>query len=429
MSSRSSSTIQRSFGKAFLFFFLILSGGILSDGLLQAQSWNRAVFRGDEIEPRDYDFNEEYFLNLMSYRLAPDWEDLWNESDKSYLLTVGSVRSDEFYIRQELKLHLDVTDGLRFHYDLLQDEDFDTRFLRHRAGLVYAFNETWSGYAFGEGTSLKEDNDVGAGVVFRAGVHDWCELQLTAVDFNEAKGKENRRFRRDAYGALLRNEISLSEKIYIGAGVELQMPMKLIDPGEDVEFRFRKGIYEGWLGWRIGDESRLRFFLSAGDTGKESDYITPPPSDQRLHRNTFRAGAECQWRSRLPLAVGVGREDLAGWRAGCEFFHFRERSLFPDSALLGEIHERDEFTMYGGVSFEMWEKVFLKPALYVDYVSQIERYPKQPVKNDRSSGIQAKLSGMAEIRFSRKVRLVINPNIDLDQMNWGGGNVQFIALF
>ena len=97
------------------FFFFLLALLLIEEGRLHAQAWNRAVFRGDEIEPRDFEFNKEYFLNILSYKPGPDWEILWQGTERGYLVTAGSLRSDEFYIRQEVKLHMDVAQGVRFH--------------------------------------------------------------------------------------------------------------------------------------------------------------------------------------------------------------------------------------------------------------------------------------------------------------------------
>lgn len=396
--------------------FLVLSGVTL-----EAQSWNRAVFRGDEIDPRDFEFNKEYFLNLTSYRVAPDWEELHKANDRAYLVNVGSVRSDEFYLYQDLKVHLDVNEKARFHFDFLQHEDFDTRFLRNRVGLVFPLHENWSAFASGEGTSFKEDNDIGAGVIYRRGLHDWWELQITAVDFSERKGKNDRRFSKDPYGLLLRNEIPLSDKIFIGTGVELQLPMTLVDPGEDLEFHFDKGLCDAYVRWRLGETEEVRFFVAAEETEKQTEYESTPIDDQKLSRHSFRGGAEYYWRSDVPIE--------ADYHVGCHYFHFRERSLFPGESVEDERHRRDESTVYGGLAIEIMDDVFLRPALYVDYVSQIELFNNNPRRNDRYHGIQSKLSGLVEIRFEDTIRLTINPNLDVDQMNWGGGNIQFIAIF
>ena len=62
-------------------FLVFCAFFLLSAAPLAAQSWNRAVFRGDEIDPRDFEFNDEYFLNIMSYSFAPDWEQDWQGSE------------------------------------------------------------------------------------------------------------------------------------------------------------------------------------------------------------------------------------------------------------------------------------------------------------------------------------------------------------
>jgi hypothetical protein len=405
-------------GRQSLLVILLL---LLSGGLGSAQSWNRAVFRGDEIEPRDFSFNDEYFLNLLSYRPWPDWQSIWAGSERGYLLTVGSVRSDEFYLYQAAKLHLDVAEGVRFHYDLLEHEDLDSRYLRHRPTLAFPFHEQWTVYAFGEGGPVKEDNDVGVGAIFHPGPHHRWELQLTGVDFNEAKGKEGRRFSQDAYAALLKNEIPISEKVRVGSAVELQLPLTLVDPGENLTFRFKKRLYEGYLRWRTGDRSELFFDLSAEDTGKDTRYSSLTPTDQRLSRNAFRANMEYRFYMETPLA--------ADCRLGFDYFHFRERNLFPEDPLTRNKLERNEYTLYGGLSIELSERFLFRPALYVDYVSHNRLFPEDEIRNDRFNGIQSKLSTALEIRFKETIRLAINPNLDLDQMNWGGGNVQLIALF
>jgi len=408
-------------GGGILFLLLPCAFLAFSATPLAAQSWNRAVFRGDEIDPRDFEFNPEYFMNVRSYSFAPDWEEAWQGSDKGYRLTVGSVRSDEFYLKQQVKLHLDVTEKVRFHYDLLQDEDYDTRYLRHRAALVLPVHDNWSVYGLAEGTAYKEDNDLGAGAIYTRGPHNWWELQLTGVDFNEEKGMDGRHFSKDAYGLLAMNEIPVSESVFIGGGIEFQLPMTMVDQGEDIEFHFDKKLYDAYLGWRAGGETEVRVFAGGERTGKNSDYFVDNASDQRLDRHSFGGGAEVLWRSDTPWE--------ADYRAGACYFHFRERSLFPGDTAEDQKHERNEHTLFCGLTVQLQDDLFFRPMIFADYVSQNELFRNDPHRNDRYNGFQGKVSATLEFRFSDTARLTINPNLDLDEVNWGGGNVQVMILF
>lgn len=389
---------------------------------LAAQSWNRAIFRNEEFDPRDFEYNEEYFLNVKSYEVWPGWERVWAGSDKGYLASLGSVRSDEFYLRQEVKLHLDVVERTRFHWDFMQDEDFDTRYLRNRAALTYAPHETLTVYGTAEGTQFKEDNDVGAGGIYRWGARDWLELQLTAVDFNDSKGKEGREWETNAYGVLVRNEITLAAGVFCGGGIQLQLPMELTDPGEDIDtFRFRKSLYDAYLACRPGDGSELLFYVNAELTGKNRRNIVDVTETRRLDRDALRAGVQYFWMGEPP----VEPECLAG----LDYFRFRESSVYRDAPLDDWDHDRDEFMVYGAVTVPVKDKLLFRPALYLDYVSQNDLYRNDPRLNERDNGIQAKINGAFEIVFKETIRMVINPTLDLDDMAFGGGNLQFVALF
>ncbi|MHC4944645.1 MAG: hypothetical protein ACYTG7_16625 [Planctomycetota bacterium] len=401
-----------------LLFFLFL----LPFEPLLAQSWNRAVFRDDEKEPRDFSYNDEYFLNLHSYQPAPDWESMWESGERGYLISLGSVRSDEFYLRQEVKFHGPISESFGFHFDLLQDEDFDTRFLRNRVAVTFTPHEEWTIYALGEGTAAKEDNDIGIGTIHSSDALGMWEVQLTAVDFNEDKGQQGREFRDDAYGLLVKNRISLSENLSLGGGIDYQLPMTLVEPVETLKFRFDKRQYHGWLRWRTGDESSLRLAVKGEVTSKNTQYQRPaPPSDQRLNRNAFKSNMEFMW---LWEQFYDARCYL-----GFQYFHYWERSRFPEQQQDSIKEERDEFTFYGGPSIEIHEQVFFKPTFFLDYVSRNLLLLADPSRNDRYNGFQGKLSGIFELRFKDTVRLVIHPALDLDKMNWGGGNIQFIAFF
>jgi hypothetical protein len=389
---------------------------------LLAQSWNRAVFRDDEIEPRDFSYNNEYFLNIHSYQPAPDWESMWERGERGYLISVGSVRSDEFYLRQELKFHVPISESFGFHFDLLEDEDFDTRFLRNRVAVTFAPHEEWTIYALGEGTSAKEDNDIGIGTIHSSDTLGMWEIQLTAVDFNEDKGKQGREFRDDAYGLLVRNRISLSENLTLGGGIDYQLPMTLKEPVETLEFRFDKRQYHGWLRWRTGEESSLRLSVNGEVTSKNTQYQNPaPPSDQKLSRNALKSNVEFMWRWE--------RFHDARCYLGFQYFHYWERSRFPEQQQDSIKEERDEFTFYGGPSIEVFDQTFFKPTFFLDYVSRNILIPSDAARNDRYNGFQGKLSFICEFRFKDTVRLVVHPALDLDKLNWGGGNVQFIAFF
>lgn len=399
----------------FLVFFCLLQSSSF------AQSWNRAVFRNDEIDPRDFTFNDEYFLNLQSYQYWPDWEEKWDASDSGYRITVGSVRSDEFFLHQEAKLHLDITEHFRFHYDLLQHEDFDTRYLRQRPTLVFPFHEKLTAYAFGEGSQLKQDNDIGVGAVFHPAARHWWEVQYTATDFNEQKGKMGRHFNGSTHAFMLKNRVPLTEDLLVGGSLEMQEPLTLIDPADDLRFRFRKSLYSAFIEWRTHEENFLALHLSGEDSGKQNRYSDPATVDRNLNRNAFRSTLEY----RFPLEAPIE----ADWRAGFDYFYFREHVFLPEGGGESERLRRYEYTVFAGLSCPISAKCHFRPMLFIDYVSHNRLFPENVGRNDRYNGIQSKLSGAFEFRLTKTARLIINPNLDLDEMNWGGGNVQFIALF
>jgi len=218
---------------------------------------------------------------------------------------------------------------------------------------------------------------------------------------------------------LLRNELPLFDDLALGGSIELQFPLTLVDPGEDL--RFRKTLYGGSLRWHMDEQSELVLELSANESGNQMQYSASLPADRRLKRHAFRSGLEYRFLMETPFT--------ANCRMGFDYFHFKEHLFHPEGGTTGTRLARYEYTFYGGLSYSILEKVNFMPALYIDYVSHNRLFPEEALRNDRYNGIQSKLSTALEIRFTEMVRLVINPNVDLDQMNSGGGNVQFIALF
>lgn len=111
----------------------------------------RAEFRGDEIGPREFDYNDEYFLNLFSYRLrlthrwawgdaaSPRWRWFWGDTAVGYDITAGSIRTDELYLHQQAIVRLPMSSHITTEYRFIETEDHDTRYLRNEVELLLRF--------------------------------------------------------------------------------------------------------------------------------------------------------------------------------------------------------------------------------------------------------------------------------------------------
>ncbi|MBX3472598.1 MAG: hypothetical protein KF878_37580 [Planctomycetes bacterium] len=248
--------------------------------LLFAAPAARGEFRGDEVRPRSFDYNDEYFLNVFSYRqrlthrwawgnaASPRWRWFWGDTALGYDVTAGSLRSDELYLRQQAIVRLPWSNHVTGEYRFVEDEDYDSRYRRNEVEvLVRLFRPAYAlplldtlgrtplpdGLFFGGQGLLdaeKEHADIGWVLGWRG---EWLglRLDLVQVDYwynqkNKVGGEYEREpltFRAKAGALLLEGDLELL------AWFQDDLPTTLRLPQDSLTFRYRKqeaGVAARW---------------------------------------------------------------------------------------------------------------------------------------------------------------------------------------
>lgn len=110
-----------------------------------------AEFRDDELDPRDFEYSDDNFINVFSYRhrlshrwrwanaASPRWRWFWSDNALGYQITAGSLTTDELYLHQEAIVRLPWSNNITGEYRFIETEDYDERYLRNEVEVLFRF--------------------------------------------------------------------------------------------------------------------------------------------------------------------------------------------------------------------------------------------------------------------------------------------------
>ncbi len=384
------------------------------------QDWNRATFRGDEIDGRPFELSDSYFLDLLSFSPSSGTSEVWARSDNGIRWSGGSIRTDEFTFDHELRIRqpIPAAPGLYLRFGYLESEDFDSRYRRVRAGFEQEVlgRGTRVSVLF-EGTQLKQDNDFIFGAVHEAG--PWrAEASFTAVDINEDKGKDGRKFPRDPYATHLAVDWTPATAWTFGLTWDAQLPMTILEPVEDRRFSLRKMQPRMRAAWRLGRADRLQ--LVARAEFSRSRRLTLSTGEE-LDREREFYWPSFEWRH----FEASGIETVVGLR----WLRLHEGDRRFQNRPLERRFERREVQLSGGLQIPVGEPWWFSPTLWLDWVELRAETPLNPSGTEHERGLEAKLGTALEWRGSSSIRIVVNPTFDLGSVEFGGGNLQVVLSF
>lgn len=430
--------------------------------LALVQTTAHAELRRDEIGPRRFDYNDEYFLNLYSYRprlthrwvwadaANPRWRWFWSSTAVGYTVTAGSIRTDELYLHQEAMVRLPWTNNLTAEYRFIESEDYDTRHLRNEVEVLFRFlrpayslplldtlgrTPPEDGLFFGGQGLLdadKENADIGGVLGWRG---DWFGIRLDylAVDywFND---KNDERAEYTSGPGTVRAKVGaqlLEGDLEVLAWYEDDLPTTLELPEEgDLRFRFRQQELGFAARWRVAPGVRADVQAWAERTHERRRSPDPGVNDD-VDREALRV-----W-----LAGEVDVAPLLG-----------SSSRFRDVVLLGAFfHHLDEetvgalttpdMTIRRGEAFAELGYVLGLPTFDPDYVLGLRVQTQngflsmrdvRPAENKHTvtERFLSKLGLGLEVVFREGLGLAFFQfTFRVDQATFGGGNAQVMLRF
>lgn len=395
-----------------LCLLLVLAGG----------ARGQSPFRLDEIDGRDYEFNTDYFLNVFSFRYPLPWRQAWREARNGFRGLAGSIRTDEFYIFQEMKLNYDLDANHRFRFFQEQKEDFDSRYRRIEIGLQRKILHPGPVRAgiFIEALADKVENDVGFEVTYGDHPTGIGRIAFTLVDvlYNK-KGEEPRRYSRFPYTLDVEGWVPIGERLVLGGGIHHNFPLRLKLRDRGMHFTYRKNYSEIFLEYRLTRRSILSLRGWIEDSLIGRNFFTGT-SDRDLDR--FAHFGEIEYRHRFDS----GTEVFGGlWTFGLS--EENRAPLEPTQAV--SLLRREEY-LFAGTAWPLPRGFTLHPMVMLGWTNNVERFPVDSNRKiDKDRGVQSKVNLGFEYTFSPKASLIVNPTFDLDHLRFGGGLAQFQLVF
>lgn len=424
----------------------------------------RAEFRGDEIGPREFDYNDEYFLNLYSYRprlthrwawgnaASPRWRWFWGNTAVGYDVTAGSTRSDELYLHQEAIVRLPWSNHITGEYRFIESEDYDTRYRRNEVELLFRFfrpdyslplldtlgrTPHEDGLFFGGQGLLdaeKENADIGWVLGWRG---DWLGVRLDYINVDYWFNEKNDRLAEYTAGpGTLRAKVGalfLEGDLELLAWYEDDLPTTL----------------------ELPEEGPLRFGFRQQEVGFAARWLVTPGVRADVQAWAERTRERRRSSQAAELNDDVDREALRVWLAGevdVPPLLGAGSSRVRDVVLLGaHLHHLDEETVgivtapdmtirrgeaFAEVGYVMGlptfdpEYVFgLRVQTQNGFVSMRDVRPAEG-KHTVTERFLSKLGLGLEVVFREGLGLAFFQfTFRMDQMTFGGGNAQIMMRF
>ena len=397
---------------------------LLAATLISAPAGAQEGFRTETVQDRTFDYTDTYFLDVLTFLPPEDWQEEWDASASGYRLTVGSVRTNEFYLDEQMRVEADVTRWLRARIHLFQREDFDSRYTRLLTGGDINLTDRFS---LGSYTTLlpeKEEMDIAFVASYVVDRSDYLSLSINLVDalFNE-KSDSNDRIGGEPFTVKLRGRVRPANDWTLAFNVGRDFPLRVEFRDDGFDFLHRKSFYSTRLSGPVGDRWGLVVRLDGENGERQRDYDDPMHLDNmEQERDHFRFRME--WTRRL-------RGDFTA-SAGFDYFYLYEATRFVNDPAESERMLLREATVYGALRIPLpfvADGFALRPGLFVSHFSDEDLFPGNPGRTDEVDGIRSKVVTAVEHKIPGRVRLLLSATWRTDKFSFGGGNVQVQITF
>ncbi len=377
-----------------------------------------ALFRGDEFEARDYEIARHYFINRFSYLPLYDVRERFEASTNAYIGAGGSLRSDDLYLYQHLKVEQSATPSLDLFASYIQDRDFDGTYQRFSLGVRYHLTQEWSVELLGQPSAIKAEADIGTAVSYVGSqLHSRAQILFPLFVYDDKNPDE---------GTVDRQPINLQWDLFQQLGSkwhvyftsDLDFPSKLTNPRQSFVFDFER--YAGRLGarYQFTDSSHIRLDLEAEHGSKRRIGLTPADvNDFKIDRDYVGATLEW-WRS---------RPEYGHQRAGVHFVYFDEDNVYPFDEAENLRLERSDRILYAGRTWRLRDRLQLNTLLLINILND-RRESLDDEERRNTSYFLARATGSIQYSAER-LQLEAGSALNFDQTRFGGGFVRAFMDF
>ncbi len=383
------------------------------------------VFRGEEIDDRDFVYDQGHFLNVLSYEIDPEWEKTFEFSRNGHLLTAGTLDDQEIWIHQQLKLQPQLTEKLSYRFHFQQAEDFESRYVRFLLEAEYAIHPNWKISIPFTPLPQKDSLDLGIGLTYTDENVRYLKLTYigTNLFFNNHTA-QNRRFEKNPGTVAFQGNIQAGDFwTKWTAGEILPLEWELRDQFNT--FEYQRFYYRNLSQISLCPDSDLWFWISG---------------EKALKNRLFEPGLEL-FNTRLNRRVFTGRAELRRrWgphqgKLGFQYLGLREDNEMsfppPEETLL----RRREHSAYVGYEYSFGDAEFaiFDEEQYVFfttfYFSQLNNREGIDGSIEDDDAI-VKLSAGFHIQFTPDIRMTIAPTFrSAETASFVGTNVQLSVNF
>lgn len=437
---------------------LVLSA---SFGALAHAQQEGATFRFDELDPREFEYNDEYFINVLNYtqRITHRWK--FEDASLGYSITAGSLRNDELYLDQRAKVRLPFSNFLTAEYRYVEWEDYDARFQRHEVeALVRLLREDFSlpllettgrtppadGLFFGGQGVLdadKEFADIGLVLGYRNRVFGVRFDALSPDFFYNEKNRERAEFTSSPYTLRTTAWLNLfGGDVQLEAWYNHELPTRVVLPLRNggTVFRYRQ-LRSGFKArWTPRYDLRFDLRVRAERTRKRRRAEDPDPDptegaplSYRLNREAFRLNLQSEF-DVAPLWGETASRPHDTWVFSLQVHLLNELTRRPRTPLERDTLRRQE--TYAEIAY-----LLSIPSPSDDYRFAIRvsglagflswRDVRPGIDKHRvTEKFLAKLAGGFEVGFREdRASAFFQMTWRVDDQSFGGGNVQVQMSF
>ena len=414
-----SSSIFRSVPWTLFFVYLLLY-----QGTAIAQDFH-SFFRGDEVGPREFHFDGEVFLNVLSFEQPLESVQPWLASNSGYRLALGSLTGRDLWLEHQVKALATVSDRVKVRVMVHQGVDMDEPHLFLQPVLEYSLDEKNALLAPFVLDGDKGNLGGGLGWCYRNPEDEIDYLQFTWLRSNALFENRSREFK----DSEVRKPADTFEMQFQGSAFDLGLSslkiayqthgeIKYEQLGRDDEYR----RFSAWFLHRYDIDDRNRFFFQF-DQDSAAEQIDP--FMPKALTEEFR-GERDLGRFRLEYQRDLEDESPRRVRGGIQHVRYREREYSPFD--LKELHkiDRSELIFYAGYRCPLGdsETLSLETVTYFGSMNNHNDYPYDSHEDGSDPTFQGKACFHFHWAVNEDVDFVLIPSFELDKVGWGGGGLQ-----
>lgn len=376
--------------------------------------------RYDVLRGRDYALDDAAFLHRFSYRFLPRQERSWRRNPQGFRTSVGSVRSDDFHVLQELRKDLSLSENLFFALRHKRDEDLDGRYERTLTGLGLTWGDGWSACVSGDIVGDKADINGELEVGWRDGTRRRVRLAAVATDMTLNRKSERETYERQPFTGFAEVFWTTPSDNTFQVWANWNLPLAWQLPAESLRLEYEQVSAGAEIGLVLSPQWRLSLDAEwlAGDRNWFPDGGSLH-SERSESREYAHAGFEAARRQNANLL----------WWTGIRYLRFEEEEAQEAVSGIRRNMRRREHIWHAGVDWALSAKWHFQPALYVDRLDIARETTEDPRSKSRREGVISKIAFPLARYFANDAVLTLNQTLRLDRARSGGTHVSLILPF